>query len=186
MIDLCHDFYSKYCLSFNARKSKVMYFGKENEENLALLSLESSPIDYIAEWKYLGTTLKAGRLLSFVARPDLSSFYRASNSILHSLPGAHEHTLVTLLYCNCLPILTYACSVKEFSASEMSNCNLAVNNALRRVFGFNRWESIRSLREVFGMKSLYEIFKTSQDRFLRNCISHLNPIISHIASILWT
>ena len=130
--------------------------------------------------------MKAGRHLSFVARPDISSFYRASNSILHSLPGAHEHTLVTLLYCNCLPILTYVCSVKEFSASEMSNCNLAVNNALRRVFGFNRWESIRSLREVFGMKSLYEIFKSSQDKFLRTCISHHNPIISHIASHLCT
>ena len=130
------------------------------------------------------TTLKSGRKLSFVARPDLSSFYRASNSILHSLPGAHEHTLVSLLYCNCLPVLTYACSVKEFSAAEMSNCNTAVNNALRKVFGFNRWESIRSLREFFGMRSLYEIFKSSQDKFLISCRSHHNTIVSFIASHL--
>ena len=78
MIDLCYDFCSKFCLSFNARKSKVMFFGKDTTESLAPLSLNDSLIDYIEEWKYLGTTLKSGRKLSFVARPDLSSFYRAS------------------------------------------------------------------------------------------------------------
>ena len=124
----------------------------------------------------------AGNHLNFVARPDLSSFFRATNSILNVLPGAHEHVLVTLLYTNCVPILSYACAVKEYSAAEMSNCNVAVNNALRKVFGFSRWESIRTLREVFGMKSLYEIFKSTQDKFIISCRSHLNPVINHIAS----
>ena len=120
----------------------------------------------------------------FVARPDLSSFFRATNSVLNSLPGAHEHTLITLVYTNCVPILTYACAVKELSATEMSSCNTAVNNALRKIFGFSRWESIRTLREIFGMKSLYDIFKSTQDGFVQSCKSHSNPVISFIASNL--
>ena len=122
--------------------------------------------------------------MSFFAPTDLSSFYRASNSILHSLPRDHKHTLITLLYCNCVPILTYACSVKEFNAAEMSRWNTAVNNALRKVFGFHRWMSIRALRESFGMKSLTEILKTFRDRFLRTCTcrSHQNSIVSLFTS----
>ena len=68
--------------------------------------------------------------MGFVARPDAAAFFRATNFILNFLPGAHEHVLITLLYCNCVPILTHACAVKEYSAAEMTNCNIAVNNSL--------------------------------------------------------
>ena len=161
-----------------------MIFGKSSTDSVVPLVLGGSTIDYVDEWKYLGTTIKSGRSLGFNARPDIASFFRACNSVIHSLPGAHEHTLVMLLYSNCVPILTYACAVKEYSASDMSNCNTAINNALRKVFGFSRWESIRTLREIFGMKSLYDIFKVTQDKFLRSCLSHHNQIVSFVATHL--
>ena len=182
MMDFCHEYCGKFCLSFNERKSKVMVFGKPSKDHLAPLYLNGSPIDYVQEWKYLGTTLGSGINLNFIARPDLTSFFRATNSIINTLPGAHEHVLITLLYSNCVPILSYACAVKEYSAADMSNCNVAVNHALRKVFGFARWESIRTLREAFGMKSLFEIFKTTQDKFNANCRNHYNPVITYLAS----
>ena len=37
-----------------------------------------------------------------------------------------------LLHTNCVPILTYACAVKEFSAKEMTNCTEAMNDAIRK------------------------------------------------------
>ena len=146
------------------------------------MTLCGSTIDYVDEWKYLGTTIKSGRSFGFSARPVISSFFRACNSIIHSLPGANEHILVTLLYSNCVPILTYACAVKQYSSSEMSNCNTAVNSALRKVFGFSRWESIRTLREMYDMKSLYEIFHLTKEKFLSSCRSHHNQIVSFIAN----
>ena len=184
LINICSEFCKKFCLSFNEKKSKVMVFGKNITDSLMPLTLNGAIIDFVYEWKYLGTTIKSGRSLGFAARQDIASFFRATNSIMNSLPGAHEHTLVILLTSNCLPILTYACSVKEYSASEMTSCNTAVNNALRRVFGFTRWESIRSLRGVFGVKSLYDIFKTTQDKFNISCRTHHNQTVAFIASQL--
>ena len=113
MIDLCYNYCSTFCLSFNAQKSKVMVFGKSSKDHLLPLFFNGSAIEYVHEWKYLGTTIGVGNHLNFVARPDLNSFFRATNSIINVLPGAHEHVLVTLLYTNCVPILTYACAVKE-------------------------------------------------------------------------
>ena len=138
---------------------------------------------YVDEWKYLGVTIKNGKRLGFSARPNLTSFFRATNCIISTLKGAHEHVLMSLLYTNCVPILTYACNVKEYSHSDMSDCNVAMNSAFRRIFGFKQWQSIRYLREFFGFSSLYEIFKKAQDKFSNLCKSHFNPIIKFIAQL---
>ena len=158
-----------------------MIFGKNHDDSGHPLTINGMSIDFAKEWKYLGTTLVAGKKFSFSARNDLSSFFRAANSVINVLKDAHEHVLLTLLYTNCIPILTYACSVKEYSATEMSNCNVAINNVFQKIFGFTRWESIRVLRQQFDLKSFYEIFKRAQDKFTATCLAHSNPIVSLLA-----
>ena len=137
MIDICLNYFGKHCLQFNAKKSKIMLFGKSQLDHLAPVTIGGPMLEYATELKYLGTTIVSGKSFSFTARPDISSFFRATNSILNVLSDAHERVLLTLLYNNCIPIITYACSVKQFSASDISDCNLAINNALRKVFGFS-------------------------------------------------
>ena len=183
LIDICSKYCDQFCLSFNATKSKTMVFGKQTGDYCPLM-LNGSAIEYVHELKYLGTTIKAGKQFSFSARPDISSFYRATNSVLNVLRGAREHTLMHLLYTNCVPILTYACAVKEYTASEMSDCNVAMNAALRKVFGFSDWRSIRALRQSFGFQSIYELFHKAKDRFMSSVALNHNPIIRHIASLL--
>ena len=82
-----------------------------------------------------------------------------------------------LLATNCVPILTYACCVKSFSAHEMSNCNTALNDAVRKVFTFQRWESVRYLRDSFGIKSIYDTFAEARKKFLGNLPNHHNSIL---------
>ena len=61
MMDHCLEYCNKFCLTFNARKSKVMVFGKSSNDVLLPLSLNGSDIEYVQEWKYLGTTVGAGK-----------------------------------------------------------------------------------------------------------------------------
>ena len=111
------------------------------------------------------------------------SFFRATNAVLNVLKGAKEHVLLSLLYTNCVPILTYAASVKEYLASKMSDCNVAVNNAFRKIFGFKEWRSIRILREIFNFESFYVLFKTAREKFLASCACHPNPVIKFIHNL---
>ena len=136
VISACQEYCDIYCLTFNTKKSKVMKFGKSHNDQCVPLRIGSQDIDFVTDWKYLGTTISSGKAFSFSAKPDMNSFFRASNAILSVLGDADKPVLLTLLYTNCVPILTYACSIKQYSASEMSDCNVAVNNALRRIFGF--------------------------------------------------
>ena len=126
LMDLCNSYCEKFCLSFNTKKSGIMIFGKTDYQ-IAPLILNGGKLAFVHEWKYLGTTICAGKSFSFTARPDISSFYRAANSVLNVLTDAHEHVLMNLLYTNCIPIISYACSVKQYSSSDMTDCNTAIN-----------------------------------------------------------
>ena len=105
------------------------------------------------------------------------------NSFLFYTYDAEPHVLVSLLYSNCVPILTYACAVKEFSAADMSDCNLAINNVFEKIFGFREWQSIRYIRQYFEMKSIYELFHVAKDKFRTQGQYHDNPVFRHCLSL---
>ena len=90
---------------------------------------------------------------------------------------------MNLLYTNCIPILSYACSVKEYPASEMTDCNTAINSAIRKIFGINMWQSVRDLRKDSGFRSIYEIFASAKSKFGKEALTHHNHVIKFIAAL---
>ena len=148
--------------------------------------LNGQSVEYVDSVKYLGTTIVSSPSFAFSGKNNLINFYRATNSILNVLKKPSEEVSMQLLYTNCVPILTYACAVKEFSAKEMTNCTVALNDAIRKIVSFKRWESVRSLRESFGYKSLYDIFAFSSKKFRDSLKSHRNCTLKTLAAIVFT
>ena len=136
--------------------------------------------DPLIEYKYLGVVLNAGKFLTFSSVCVIRSFHRAANSILYSRVKPNSDVLMKLLYTNCVPIISYACAVKEFSASDMYRCHVAVNNAIRRIYSFGVWQSIRHIRDSKGFKSVYEIFASAKRKFLSDAASSPNSIVRHL------
>ena len=134
-------------------------------------------VEYVQSIKYLGTTICADGGFSFSISHELRNFYRASNAILNVLTKPNENVLMHLLYINCVPILTYACGVKTLSSKDMSDCTIALNDAIRKIFSFNRWESVRELRSNFGYKSLIEIFAIARNKFMKSLSNHDNSFL---------
>ena len=88
------------------------------------------------------------------------------NSIVTAVRKPSEQVSMKLLYSFSIPILTYASEVKWFSYSDMYDCHVAVNDSIRKIFKYNRWESIRSLRTQFGFHDLYTLFAMRRKSFL--------------------
>ena len=183
MIEKCAEYCREYGLTFNASKSKVIVSSKSatNYEKLVPIVLNGSKVDFVDSVTYLGTTIMNNKGFSFSSTNDLSKFYRASNSILRAINKPSEEVLIHLLYSCCIPILSYASAVKDYPSRQMQDCTTATNDSLRLIFGFNRWESVRLLRESFGFKSLVEIFDASKRKFDASLLSHSNPVITHLA-----
>ena len=183
LLNICASYCKQFCLDFNIKKSKVMVIGKSFAEiQVASLQLNNESLDFVDQYDYLGVNLCAGKVLSFSPLRAIRSFHRAANSILYSRVKPSTDVLMKLLYTNCVPIISYASPVREFSAADMYRCHVAVNNAIRKIFSFAVWQSIRTLRISLGYKSIYEIFSSAKAKFLANATSSSNAIVSHFSS----
>ena len=181
---ICENYCEEFCLSFNAKKSKALIFGSRRNEFSESLYLDQQPIEYVSEWGYLGTTIVAGKSLSFSHTKDLRSFYRSINTVLSAIHKPNELVQMFLLYTLSVPILTYAAEVKVFKHSDMMSCNTALNNAIRRIFSFHRWESPRELREQLEYPGLYDIFLSRSLRFKKKCQNSSNGVIAFLTNKL--
>ena len=185
MIDVCAEYCSRYCLTFNVAKTKVMVFGKLSRvvPSLAKINLHGESIEYVNSCKYLGFHLVSHDKFRFSVIEDLRGFFGSVNSILSCIRKPRENVLMQLLYSNCVPKLTFGAAVKELTASEMNQFNVAVNTAVRRIFGFRQWQSIRQLREVYGYPSVEVLHEKAKRRFHDGMLSHTNCILKFLEGL---
>ena len=94
-----------------------------------------------------------------------------------------EHVLMKFLYAIRVPTLTYACDAFPYSNKQLNSMNIALNDSIRRVFTYNRWESVTYLRLVFGFPSLVEIFHQRTQRFLKLIPRTRNPTLVAIKAL---
>ena len=171
MLDICVEFCDEFCLSFNTKKSKVMIFGGMKGKFIAPLSLYNEPLEYVSQWRYLGASIIEGKTLGFSCKHELSNFYRSMNCLLSAIRKPNEVVLMNLLYTNCVSGLTHAAEVKHISNAEMHDCNVALNNGIRRIFSYNRWESTRQLRQQLSYPNITEIFHSRSRKFFSGCVN---------------
>ena len=159
-----------------------MIFSKTSFDKNAIepLRIGDTPIDCVDQIKYLGTTIISKPSLCFSHEDDLRSFYRASNSVLNQVGSANEPIQMKLLYSHCVPCFSYASAAKEYSSRQMNDCTVALNDAIRKIFTFHRWESVRTLREELGYPALTDIYAQARKRFEKSLPGHLNSTVSRL------
>ena len=179
LLDICSEYCSKFCLNFNIGKTKVVVFGKSAStlELLAPLHINNVPIDFVKSYRYLGFNILSDSKFKFSSTECLRGFFGAVNSVLTVMKRPSEHVLMQLLYSNCVPKLTYGAAVKDLSATDKHKYNVAVNNAVRRIFGFRQWQSIRQLRDAYQYDSIEMSFAKARKRFLTSIANHSNELL---------
>ena len=167
LLNICANYCVDHCLHFNVAKTKIMVFGKLSNSihSLTKITLNGVEIEYVTTCKYLGFHVVSHTEFSTSINEDLRGFFGSVNAILSSVQRPKENVLLQLLYSNCVPKLTYGAAVKDLSATEMRQYNVAVNNAVRRIFGFRYWQSIRHIREVYGFHSIERMFSNAKTKF---------------------
>ena len=91
--------------------------------------------------------------------------------------------LMQLLYTTCVPKLTYGAAVKDLTAAEKHQYNVAVNNAVRRIFRFRYWQSIRQLREFYNYDSI-EMFAKARKNLFYSLANHRNSVLRFLSSLI--
>ena len=182
LLDICHNYGLEWCITYNPTKTQCMIFGSSNECKPLLLN--DSPIAFVNDCKYLGINVIAGKEFFASSKKHLSAFYCCSNTILNVLHGPSKRIQMKLLYSNCVPKLTYACEVRKHTSGEVTQMEVAVNDSIRKIHGYNRWESTRFLRESLGYKSITETFTLRRNSFLDKLQFTRNPVLISLAAII--
>ena len=183
MLNICQEYCAEYCLNFNTKKSKSMIIGKGHDSTPHPLFLNEDSIEYVREWKYLGALVVAGKTFSLSPRNDLCNFYSSFNTLINSRTRPSETVLMRLLYSVCVPNLTYAADVKHYSTTDQHKCTMALNNAIRKIFTFHRWESIRDFRNGLGYPDLCTLFAKRSRSFHLKLTKSRNTVIKQLLKL---
>ena len=141
--------------------------------------MHGKQLEYVDRYKYLGVTVLSGTTFSTSHLKPLIKFRSAANTVLNVHQKPSEPILMKMLYATCVPHLTFASDVVYYSTSEMQALN-ALNDCIRRIFTYNRWESVRYLRLSFGFPSLIEIFESRSRKFSKQLLTLGNPTSSYV------
>ena len=161
-----------------------MFFGKSYASfSGCSLFLNGKKLDFVQQWKYLGITITTGVSFSCTSQKSLNTFYRSANSVLNVTKRPSECILMKILYDISVPHLTFACDVIDFPAKEMNRLHVALNDAIRKIFTFSRWESVKCLRESFGYLSITEIFSKRKRSFFHKIPRMGNLLLSTLINL---
>ena len=126
-----------------------MSFGKPMEIYFKT-TIIGAEIEWVSEWKYLGVSIVSSTSFCCSITKPRSKFYRSSYSILNVLNDPSKDVQMKLLYSICVPNITYACDVVDYGNNDMQSLHVAVTDAIRKIVGYNRWESVKAIRESYG------------------------------------
>ena len=181
MLDTCEAYGKEWCLSYNPSKSKVVIFG--SSRNFPSLKMYGKELSFADELNYLGVTVVAGSSFSSSHVKPLIRFRSSVNAILNVPTRSSEPMLMKLLYSICVPHLTYSCEVISYASRQMQPLNVAMNDSIRRIFGYNRWESVRHLRTSFCYPSIEEMFASRSRKFHSRLTSISNLTLHRLAEL---
>ena len=85
----------------------------------------------------------------------------------------------------CLPILSYAAAAVKYTTRQEDELNASWNSVYRRIFGFNRWESVRAFITGLGRSDLHlhHIFMLRRLNFYL-CLKYMGHNI--LSTIVWS
>ena len=93
------------------------------------------------------------------------NFFAACNCVYAHAKHLDEIIHVSLQESYCLPILIYASAAVRYSVKQVDEMNACWNSVFRRIFGFNKYESVNGFICGLGRLDLRHTFRIRRFKF---------------------
>ena len=149
MLDICTAYGVNNNILFNHKKSACISVGKYFSHDIGKLYLGSMELGWVSSFKYLGVLFSAGSVLTVDTNYMKRRFYTSCNSVLNRCKSVSEEVKLHLVKSFCLPMLTYCLAALDLKKSVIRDLAVCWNDAFRKIFHYNRWESVKDLQYYF-------------------------------------
>ena len=143
--------------------------------------LGNESINWVSQITYLGVRICGGRSLSFDLSATKQAFFSASSCIYANAKFNDQIIHLSLQETFCKPILTYGIVAMHLTVEQTRILNCCWNSVYRRIFGFNKWESVSCFICGLGRLDLRHIILLSRAKFYK----HLNNISNLVLNTLY-
>ena len=158
-------------------------FGKNFNTIISPMQLCGSNVDWCNTVNYLGVHLITGKELRFDIGYCRRSFYAACISIFAHGSRVDEIALLTLQESYSLPILMYAASALSLTKRQSDELNVCWNNVFRKLFGYNKWESVKAVILGLGRLNVNYLIIVRKIRFYRRLYFNKASFMSRVFNI---
>ena len=118
------------------------------------------------------------KLLSFDVNPMKRAFNAACDSIFAYTDELNEMTLLSMQEAYSLSVLMYAAPALHLSVKQTSELNVCWNMVFRRIFRYNKWESVRAVIDGCGRLDVKHLIIVRRIQFYRH-IFYMNDSVLH-------
>jgi len=123
----------------------------------AIAPINGQAVEWCDRTRYLGVYLANSKSVKFDINPMKKSFYAACNSIFSHSQGTSELVLLSLQESYSLSVLMYASSALNFQHKQIAELNTCWKSVIRRIFGYQRSESVKAVLCGQAVQSLHMI-----------------------------
>src|SRR6266516_2215571 len=174
MLDICNTVGSELGINFNPIKSHCIAFGPNYNTALAKLILGSFQLPWVNKIEYLGVTLASAKSFQIDLSNIIRKFFTSTNTILSKCSYTSDFVKLQLLEPHALHILLNATESLNLPNHQLTEINSWWNRVYRKIFGYQKWESVRSLISFSGRVDIHHIvnFRTLKFIIKMNRCSH--------------
>ena len=90
-----------------------------------------------------------------------------------------EPVKLNLLEAYVLPVLSYAIEAVPLSNGQCNDLNICWNNIYRKIFGMNKWESVKQLQYFCERLNFVRLYHLRKLRFIQKAFNSDNRNLSH-------
>ena len=131
-----------------------MLIGKNFGFNLPILYIGNGSINWANECCYLGVVIVAGKVFTTNIKMRRRKFCGAANDILSFRSMLSEKCIIHVVNAQALPILAYGAALWKTNYETKRRIGVCFNDCIRKIFGYNRFESVRQILYGFNMLPL--------------------------------
>ena len=165
LLDCCNEYCLEFDIGLNAKKSKLLYFGKRTA-TLYNVTLNGNSLQWVDEWTYLGVNLKGAKIFDCSVKDRVKKFYRCANAILRIDGASNEWVMLRLLETHCVPLLTYAIEIIHVSnVDDRRQLRVAYNSIFRKLFNYRTNESVTALQAFLNRPTWEELVEKKRSDF---------------------
>ena len=157
MLDRCYSICENSYLEFNTNKCSCAIIGPAAKYNIDNMKLGNSRLNWTTVIKYLGINFQVGKNMIIDTSTIKRKFFSSVNCIIGKTKCINERIRLALMESHCLSVLLYSCAALGYNNQQISDLNACWNSVYRRIFGFNKWESVRDCIAGLGRMDFISI-----------------------------